>query len=230
MIVVPILKPGRQGHLPEDYRPIGLLSTLRKLFEKILQDRLSFHLERFHLWPRTQFGFRKGHGTAFPLYVFLTDVHIAFATNRHVLALFLDLSAAYDHVCVQRLAERLLTLGIPPILCYLLSELYSHRQYSLPPSFRSTLTRYTSQGIIQGSSLSPLLYALYVGDILSSVEVSARVLQYADDIIIYTAISPRDPTDLGRFERDCQCIITYLQALTCRLIFLRLDSCISSGI
>ncbi|KAJ4436079.1 hypothetical protein ANN_18706 [Periplaneta americana] len=61
----PILKPNTAGHQATDYRPISLLNTLRKIFEKIIHDRLTFYLERMHLWPATQFGFRKGFNTTF---------------------------------------------------------------------------------------------------------------------------------------------------------------------
>ena len=43
--VIPILKPGKSGQDPLHYRPISLTSSLCKLMEKIVNDRLSWFLE-----------------------------------------------------------------------------------------------------------------------------------------------------------------------------------------
>ena len=57
--VIPIPKPNKPGTDPNSYRPISLLSTLGKLFERILAARLTSFVNRQHLLPHTQFGFRK---------------------------------------------------------------------------------------------------------------------------------------------------------------------------
>jgi len=64
--VVPIPKPNKPGNDPNSYRPISLLSTLGKLFESIVAARLTSFVNRHHLLPHTQFGFRKKHSTVSP--------------------------------------------------------------------------------------------------------------------------------------------------------------------
>ena len=56
--VVPILKPNKPPTEPSSYRPISLLSTLSKLFERILTARLTSLVNQRHLLPNAQFGFR----------------------------------------------------------------------------------------------------------------------------------------------------------------------------
>ncbi|KAJ4425436.1 hypothetical protein ANN_28051 [Periplaneta americana] len=61
--VIPIQNPNTVGDLATHYRPIALGNVLRKVFEKILASRISFHLERYGLRPQNQYGFRKGYNT-----------------------------------------------------------------------------------------------------------------------------------------------------------------------
>jgi hypothetical protein len=61
--VVPIPKPNKPGTDPNSYRPNSLLSTLGKLFERILAARLTSFVNRQHLLPHAQFGFRKKYST-----------------------------------------------------------------------------------------------------------------------------------------------------------------------
>jgi hypothetical protein len=55
--VVSILKPGKNPTLPSSYRPISLLDTFRKLFEKILLARVLREVNECGLLPDEQFGF-----------------------------------------------------------------------------------------------------------------------------------------------------------------------------
>jgi len=64
--VVPIPKPNKPATDPNSYRPISLLITLGKLFERIIAVRLTSFVNRQHLLPRTQFGFRKKTLHRFP--------------------------------------------------------------------------------------------------------------------------------------------------------------------
>ena len=64
--VVLIPKPNKPGTDPNSYRPISLLSTLGKLFERIITVRLTSFVNRQHLLPHAQYGFRKKNIPPFP--------------------------------------------------------------------------------------------------------------------------------------------------------------------
>ena len=65
--VLPIPKPGADYQEPKGYRPIALLNALSKLMESIINDRLSFLLERHHLLSNAQQGFRATRSTELAL-------------------------------------------------------------------------------------------------------------------------------------------------------------------
>jgi len=57
--IIPILKPGKDKHSPEGYRPISLLNTMAKILEKIVNTRLIWFLEKAKILSDLQSGFRK---------------------------------------------------------------------------------------------------------------------------------------------------------------------------
>nr|KAG5690520.1 hypothetical protein BaRGS_008947 [Batillaria attramentaria] len=61
-VVVAIPKDGKPPHLPTSYRPVALTSHLGKVYERLVRDRLEYHLEKHGIIPLCQAGFRKGRG------------------------------------------------------------------------------------------------------------------------------------------------------------------------
>ena len=60
--VIPVFKSG-DPRLPNNYRPISLLSNFSKILEKVMANRLTNYLEQYNLLSPSQFGFRKNHST-----------------------------------------------------------------------------------------------------------------------------------------------------------------------
>jgi len=65
--VISILKPGKDSPLPSSYRPISLLDTIGKLFEKILLARILHEVSVRGLMLDEKFGFRPRHSTSLQL-------------------------------------------------------------------------------------------------------------------------------------------------------------------
>jgi hypothetical protein len=101
--VVSILKPGKDPTLPSSYRPISLLDTVGKLFEKILLARVLREVNERGLLRDEQFGFRPRHSTALQLGRLVERVNINFDERRMTGAVFLDVAKAFDTVWVKGL-------------------------------------------------------------------------------------------------------------------------------
>ncbi len=95
-LILPFVKPGKSGSLPNDYRPTALTSCLCKLLERMVNFRLMWHLESKNLLSPCQFGFRRARSTADPLTHIDTYIKTAFARKESVIAVFFDLEKAYD--------------------------------------------------------------------------------------------------------------------------------------
>ncbi|KAF5695185.1 hypothetical protein FDENT_489 [Fusarium denticulatum] len=104
-IIVMLLKTGKEPHKPESYRPISLLSTVGKLYERILADMMLDVLkEHPHLLPATQFGNKT---TTEALQYLFRIIYSTWCSNSDdvVPIIGLDMSSAYDNVYRQKLLQ-----------------------------------------------------------------------------------------------------------------------------
>lgn len=186
-LIMPILKPGKDPNDPRSYRPIALSSVLTKILEHLIKNRLEWFLESQELLGKFQFGFRKGKSTMDSLGIFTSDIRLAFSNQASVVAVFLDVEAAYDNVQLPLLREKFHKLRIPERLACFVGNLLSERQVTFrgkDPNIDPS--RLVWRGLPQGSVLSPLLYNMFTYDLEGSV-TDCQILQYADDLLVYSA-------------------------------------------
>jgi hypothetical protein len=98
------------------YRPISLLSTFGKLFERTLAARLSSFVAQHRLLPLAQFGFRKKHSTIAQLARIADYVTHGYSLHKHSGMLLLDLERAYDTVWIYGLLYKLIRFQLPGYL------------------------------------------------------------------------------------------------------------------
>ncbi|KAI8440895.1 hypothetical protein MSG28_009195 [Choristoneura fumiferana] len=191
-IVIPILKSCKNPQEANSYRPIALSATIGKILEHLVKNRLEWFVEKNNLLANTQFGFRKGKSTIDNLSILTSDIRLALSKKHHVVGCFLDVSAAYDNVLLPMLRAKMLQLSIPVRIVHFICKLFMGRIIKIRTgnSFYTPLTLW--QGLPQGSVLSPLLYNLYTYDIEQSVSPFCNILQYADDLALYTVTQSFD--------------------------------------
>jgi hypothetical protein len=68
-IIIPILKPGKNKHSVDGYRPITLLNTMTKIMEKMVNTRLIWFLEKNKIIHEEQSGFRQSRSTINNLHI-----------------------------------------------------------------------------------------------------------------------------------------------------------------
>ena len=99
--------------LPIDkIRSISLTSVLGKIFENIINKRLSKLCEELKWISNFQNGFRKTRQTINNLLIIQQKIHTAFKKKEVLIAVFLDLKKAYDCVNRRILYNELIKLGI----------------------------------------------------------------------------------------------------------------------
>jgi hypothetical protein len=111
--VIPIPKPNKPSTDPNSYRPISLLSTLGKLFERIVADRLTLFANQHNLLPHVEFGFRRKHSTVSQLARIADFITRGYNTHKHAAMVLLDLEKAYDTVWIQGLLYKLIIFKLP---------------------------------------------------------------------------------------------------------------------
>lgn len=183
--VIPILKPNKPPAEATSYRPIILSTVLLKIAEHLIKNRFEWYAEHNNILSQSQFGFRKGRSVIDNISLLTTDIRLAFAEDKHVVAAFLDINSAYDNVNISILLNKLLKLQFPHVLVNFISLLFFQRKLTLKIDDSNEISRLVNKGLPQGSVLSPLLYNIYTMD-LDSFNDSVSVLQYADDVVLYS--------------------------------------------
>ena len=177
--VIPIFKKGDEND-PSNYRPISLVPVLSKPIEISLNNRLTAFLERSSLLSMHQFGFRKKRSTADALRALVGLMVERFEKGESVLAVFCDLSKAFDCVSHQTLLNKLVYYGIRGNSLQIIKSYLSERFQLVDLDGVRSEALPVSAGVPQGSILGPLLFILYVNELPSQFPDLTSV-QYADD-------------------------------------------------
>jgi len=175
---------------PGDYRPISLLSTIGKIYEKMLEKRLR---EEFPL-AKTQFGCRPGHSTSHALTRLLHASGTAAAAYQHFGCISFDFSKAYDRVPRNILIKKLKANNISPYLILAIDNWLKDRTFHVSHRGSSSDTLAINNGIPQGSSLSVMLWLVFINDIKINEE---RANIFVDDTIIWATASSKEELTLS---------------------------------
>ena len=181
--VCPIFKEGSKNELA-NYRPISIIPSFSKLFEKIISNRLLSYINKFEIFNPAQYGFRKKHSTYMAMLNLYDKVSEAVDKNEFSIGVFIDLSKAFDtinHDILIRKLEMYGIRGIPNLL--IKSYLNNRKQYVNYNNCTSTL-KPIQCGVPQGSILGPLLFLLYINDMTYCCKY-LHFLLFADDTNIF---------------------------------------------
>jgi len=189
--VISILKPGKDPALPSSYRPISLLDTIGKLFEKILLARILYVVNERGLLRDEQFGFRPGHSTSLQLARLVERITRNFGEKRFTGAVFLDVAKAFDTVWIDGLLYKLTLLNFPSYIVHTISSYLRGRTFEASFQTATSSRRCMRAGVAQGGLISPILFSLYVND-MPSPSHHVELALYADDTAIIA--TSRKPT------------------------------------
>lgn len=187
-IVLPLHKKGCR-HKINNYRPISLLCTFSKVFEKIIHKFLSFHTNN-RLFT-CQHGFVPKRTTTTNLLEFYFPIYDRIIARGQADCIYFDFSNAFDRVDHHLLLHKLNRVGINCSITNLLADYLSNRSFQVKIQDTLSTNKPISSGVPQGSCLSPLLFIIFMDDIHKIVKFSQLSL-FADDLKISKVITSQE--------------------------------------
>jgi hypothetical protein len=187
--VVPIFK-GRKRNLIKNYRGIALLSAMPKLFELLVFGSLFFHsfMELFTI-AVVQHGFFKGRSAVSNLNEFASLCIRWMEEGFQTDAVYTDFLKAFDRINhLVNLLAKLRSYGIVSELNLWFSSYLRGRTQAIRIAKHESEVIYVKLGVPQGSHLGPLLFLLFINDVVSNIFESLSVLLYADNMKLYAEI------------------------------------------
>ena len=181
--VIPLYKKG-DSSLLVNYRPISLLPTISKIFEKVIHDQLYDYFDKYNLLAEQQYGFRKRHSTECAAVKLIDHVSKEMENEKTPTNVYIDLSKAFDTLTFDILLFKSKYYGVTDTALDLMrSYLTNRKQYVVFNGCQSDYSEiYT--GVPQGSILGPLFFSIYINDLIN-VSNRLNVLMYADDTTMY---------------------------------------------
>ena len=196
--VCPIPKKGDLS-VVSNHRPISLLNAEVKVFERLIFKYLYNHLRDNNLLFSFQSGFIPGDSTVNQLTFLYNTFCQALDSGKDVRAVFCDISKAFDRVWHTGLLYKLKAAGVTGEVLEWFKDYLSDRKHRVVlPGAVSDWTSIKA-GVPQGSILGPLLFLLYIYDIV--IDIGSSIRLFADDTSLFIIVE--DPiTAAGSLNTD----------------------------
>ena len=199
----------------DSYRGIGISTAMLKIISLILEERITQFVEQHSLIAAEQLGFRRCSGTQEAVLT-LSELLKSGRVNSDIYAAFIDIKLAYDSVQWDILFAKLLSIGITGKMLSFLRQIYIKPTQSIEVDGCFVGTINMQQGLLQGSSLSPILFNLYINSTImaltaqgynSGITSAKRSVQFfADDGVLLSKSKHGLLSLLGVLEDECQAI------------------------
>lgn len=167
----------------EEFRPINTLPADEKIMEMVVKNQLMSYIENNKLLNDAQSGFRENHSCETALNLAVADWKEEINDGKVVVVVFLDLKRAFETIDRDILMEKIESMGIEGVEKRWFESYLSGRMQQTKFNEEISPKRVIDNGLPQGSSLAPILFLLYINDIIRVLN-HAKANLFADDTAV----------------------------------------------
>ena len=207
--IIPIYKKNDM-HCFENYRPISILPSISKVFERIIYNQIYEYFSISKLFYNSQYGFRSNHSTEHAAMELIDRIILDMEKKKSPINIFIDLSKAFDTINHNILLAKLEYYGITKKSIGLLNSYLKNRTQFV--NYNNTISESLKLdcGVPQGSVLGPLLFIIYINDIVNATETLKPII-FADDITLITSIDCKNSKNIEKLNKELNSISDWLK-------------------
>ena len=181
-----------------------------KMHGKIIIFKLSYYIENNCLLSPAQFGIRKKLSFLDCLSILISEIYTAFMKNKFIVIVPLDIKGAFDNVNPNILLQDLANLNIPFKIRMFIFNLLTNRNLTFKCNNILEGPYPTLIGLPQGCIGSPLEFNIYTRNADKHIDPNCKILQYADDTLIYCVHSNLDSA-IHFVQKSLDSLVSYFE-------------------
>lgn len=206
--IIPIKKPNKNKNDITSYRPICLLPTLSKIYEKCIARKITETCE--HKLIKEQYGFRQGHSCVDQLMRIVDNIQQNRNTGHKTGMVTIDLEKAFDKVDHSLLIHKMMKIEIPPRYTEIIKSYLKNRKFRVKVGDEKSAKQEILGGVPQGSALGPLLFTIFINDTPIATNKNHKTALFADDIGIIVK-NRRDTILQKELQAHTDTVISHLE-------------------
>lgn len=210
-IIVPIFKGGNPDEAA-NYRGITLINIMGKIYSQILLNRLQKWSEKEEKILDSQFGFQKGKSTVDCIFAFYSVIVKTLSMGEKLYCVFIDYEKAFDKINRSFLWQKLLSENVSSKFVNALRSMYTIVKSCVKfhSAFSSFFTSYN--GLKQGDPSSPLLFMLFINDIVQNINTDLDAIFTIDDLQLFLMLYADDAVIFAKSPMVLQSILNDIES------------------
>ena len=210
-IIVPIFKGGNPDEAG-NYRGITLINIMGKIYSQILLNRLNKWAETEEKLLDSQFGFQKGKSTVDCIFAFSSIIAKTLSLGEKLYCFFFDYEKAFDKINRSFLWQKLLVENVSSKFVSALRSMYTVVKSCVRYRFSTSSFFNSYNGLKQGDPSSPLLFMLFINDIVQNINVGLDKIFTIDELQLFLMLYADDAVVFAKSPEVLQSILADIES------------------